>query len=49
MTCWDIDWDIDQKIMLVKGLVLVAPPLGYDRGVLAIQNDTTVESSIPSY
>ena len=37
------------KIVLGKGLVLVALPFGYDWGIVAIQIDTTVESSSPSY
>ena len=48
LTCWDIAWEIDRKIMLVKELVLVASPLGYNWGVVAIQIDTTVESISPS-
>ena len=48
LTYWDIAWDIDQKIVLVKELVLAASPLGYDWGVVAIQIDTTVESISPS-
>ena len=35
--------------MLVQGLVLVASPLGYDRGIISIKIDITVESSIPIY
>ena len=44
-TCWEIAWDINRMIVLVKGLVSIASPLGYDRGILAIQIDKTVESS----
>ena len=35
--------------MLVKGLVLVASPSRYNRGILAIEINTTVESNSPSY
>ena len=41
-TCWYIAWQIDRNIMLVKGLVLVASPSGYNLGVVVIQIKTTV-------
>ena len=49
LTYWKISWEIDQKIVVGKGFVLVASPLRYDQGIVAIQIETTVESSVPSY
>ena len=48
-TCWDIAWELNWKIVLVTGLVLVASPSRYNRGIVEIQIDTTVEYSSPSY
>ena len=41
-TSWKIAWDLDQNIVLVTVLVLVASPLGYDWWIVAIQIDTTI-------
>ena len=48
-TCWEIIWEINQKIVLDKGLVSVASPLGFDRGIVTIQIYTIFEYSSPSY
>ena len=48
LTYWDIAWEIDRKIVLVKEFVLVASLLWYDCGVVSIQIDTTVEFISPS-
>ena len=47
--CWEISWKINRKILLDKGLVLVASPSGYDQAIVAIQMGTTLKSSSPSY
>ena len=48
-TCWEIFWVLDWNIVLDKGLVSVASPLGFDRGVVSKELDKTVESISPSY
>ena len=48
-TCWDVSMKLDQNIVLVKGLVLVASTFLYNQGIIAIQIDTTIESSSPRY
>ena len=49
LTCWDVSMELDKNIVLVKGLVLVASTFLYNQGIVAIQIDTTIESSSPRY
>ena len=37
LTCWEIACEINQNIVLVTGLVLVASPSGYYQGIVAIK------------
>ena len=48
-TFLEIAWEINRKIVIVKGLVAVASPLGHNWGIVAIQIDTTVDSISPIY
>ena len=49
LTCYEIDWDLNQKIVFDKGLVLVALPSGFDGRIVSIQIDTKFEPSSPTY
>ena len=47
--CWKVFWELDQKVVIGKVFVLVALPLGYNRGIVAIQIYRTVKSSSPRH
>ena len=42
-TCREIAWELDRKIIIDRGLVLVALTSGIDWGITTIKIDTTIE------